>query len=454
MTLDVPARLPKRNLALIGRDELLARFDRDSPARTEDINSTASTIIDGLSNMGDHLLKEFAQFPNPNEAWLIWKKHYKAGTREKMFDELGMIKEPDAFTMMGTMGDSVSIRAGDADPLLAQMSMLDAKSAILEHVESTLLGDTLPDCAPNPTPERLQGWMSAVIKSQEAASVAVRQAIAQQPEPLKIRECDVPDINFGVEIEGYFPSDAKWEEQKAFLRERFDKSGFINWQITQDGSIRTPMTPQIGNGVGVEIVSPILNGKSGFKEAQKMMDLLADAGFQTNSSCGIHTHVEVGRDLDDLKRLALEFQQHEDAFLEIIPKHRRNNPTCSSNREFTERRGDPATVIANCSTAQELAQATQQDKHHRLNLCACNIAKPPTAEYRMFPSAISPDALLPVLYAIDFTDKVLASERSGKPAQQYEIEKLREQDSVALAGRHCVSKTPSPAITKGSLTAA
>lgn len=445
MNLPIPDRIYTHNLTLIAKNDLLARFDSDALARAEDIKAKTNTIIEGLSNMGSLILEELEQFPEPHEAWRIWKSHYKAGTREKMFDELTKLHSPDSFISKGAMGEAISIRSGDADSILAQLSMLDAKSTILEHVESTLLGDTFPKTAPNPDPERLQGWVDIVTAAQLSASADVRQAIVQQPTASKIRECDIPNINFGIEIEGYFPSDAKWEEQQAFLRERFDKCGFENWQITQDGSIRTPITPQTSHGVGVEIVSPILNGKSGFREAQRMMRFLSDAGFQTNLSCGIHTHVEIGRDLCVLKRLALEFQQHETDFMALIPKHRRNNPTCASNRAFTERRGNPPAIIARCSTPEELFQATQQDKHHRLNLCACNLAKPPTAEYRMFPAAISPEALAPVLYAIDFTSKVITSARSGKPVQQYEIEKLRCQDSIVLEGKLCALNQPLPA---------
>jgi len=103
-------------------------------------------------------------------------------------------------------------------------------------------------------------------------------------------EIERNEITFGIEIECFIP-----REQ---IRARNIQIGRYHWgtplpepfpyrwEAQADGSIQS----QPGY-VAVEIVSPPLKGLDGYRQIEKVAELLNEMGAQTNTSCGIHVHV-------------------------------------------------------------------------------------------------------------------------------------------------------------------
>jgi hypothetical protein len=103
------------------------------------------------------------------------------------------------------------------------------------------------------------------------------------------------DRSFGVEIEffGITREMAEMALQSVSLpvviAGRRD-ANVNEWKITTDGSVSSTNT---GCGSGLELVSPILTGKKGYKELKVAIDALKSAGARVNVTCGIHVHLDM-----------------------------------------------------------------------------------------------------------------------------------------------------------------
>jgi hypothetical protein len=103
------------------------------------------------------------------------------------------------------------------------------------------------------------------------------------------------DRSFGVEIEffGITREMAEMALQSVSLpvviAGRRD-ANINEWKITTDGSVSSTNT---GCGSGLELVSPILTGKKGYKELKVAIDALKSAGARVNVTCGIHVHLDM-----------------------------------------------------------------------------------------------------------------------------------------------------------------
>jgi hypothetical protein len=101
------------------------------------------------------------------------------------------------------------------------------------------------------------------------------------------------DRSFGVEVEFYniTRGEAEFALQQVnipvVIAGRRDAVA-NEWKITTDGSVTSTNT---GCGTGLELVSPILSGKNGYKTLKKAINALKNAGARVNVTCGIHTHL-------------------------------------------------------------------------------------------------------------------------------------------------------------------
>ncbi len=119
--------------------------------------------------------------------------------------------------------------------------------------------------------------------------------------------------NFGIEIEFTGITREKAAEVAArFLNGTYEEGGTyydtkkVNapdgrvWKFMSDGSINCQRKSRghrvaAGRDYSVELVSPILSYQEDIKTLQELVRLLRRAGAFTNSSCGIHIHLD-GKD--------------------------------------------------------------------------------------------------------------------------------------------------------------
>lgn len=108
------------------------------------------------------------------------------------------------------------------------------------------------------------------------------------------------------------------------------------WKITTDQTVSTNYNFRTGDGNGGEIVSPILRGSNGLKEAYEMFKIIHQkVDNNINRNCGLHIHIGKvnGWTVDEIKKINKRFIQHEHLIDEFLPRSRRGNSNrwCQSN---------------------------------------------------------------------------------------------------------------------------
>jgi len=395
------------------------------PERIKGALQESDYMLKTLSNLQEEIQKELAGFPNPQAAWEIWKEEYKNGNRDSCFDRLFQLCEGANVHYMGSLGEVIALKNGELDSILESVCLLEAKQDMLAQLED-LLGETLPKTS-KPGANLIQIWgvpmKTALVAQLEAVLTDLSKPQENQaPHPLP----KIPNINFGIEIEGFFLSNAPYETQKLFLEKILaaaDPEG--KWEVTNDWSIKNPILPSSGHG-GLEIISPVLRGTDGMRRAQAVISALQNEQFETNRSCGLHIHIESGRDLPTLKKICADFLKEEENFAKLCSEHRRTNPTCTSNKTMIAKRSPnqkPEETIATAPTRKELLERTQHSKHCRLNITpACTDTKPPTVEFRLFDANISPQALIPTIKALELVANCIQkTKKNPQPNQKSEL---------------------------------
>lgn len=133
-----------------------------------------------------------------------------------------------------------------------------------------------------------------------------------------------------------------------------------HWKIVTDGSLRSE-----DGYIAIELVSPILYGKQGLRDIERVCGALAQLGAKVNVSCGLHVHHDA-RDLtlDNWKNLARVFGKHEHTLNAVLPASRRNNRWAQPiNREQ-----DIKTFfkkVASATTVRELAEYLSNESRYR-----------------------------------------------------------------------------------------
>jgi len=117
------------------------------------------------------------------------------------------------------------------------------------------------------------------------------------------------------------------------------------WKIVTDASC------------GLEMVSPILQGESGFQDLKTVLDTMAEMGCTVNRSTGVHVHLEAA-DLTalDVKNIVTRYADNETEIDSWFPRSRRasNNQYCRpvsqcidvSFRNFDEHNMDSHDAVA------------------------------------------------------------------------------------------------------------
>ena len=105
-----------------------------------------------------------------------------------------------------------------------------------------------------------------------------------------------------------------------------------NWIIKDDFTI----CPDTNDQELVEVVSPILSGSEGLTRIARMFGFLNSYPFKTNSTCGLHVHVSLGWDKNNIDSQTLReisgIQQaiHNNAFFfdKLVEPYRLSAPYC------------------------------------------------------------------------------------------------------------------------------
>ena len=106
----------------------------------------------------------------------------------------------------------------------------------------------------------------------------------------EIANLDSTGRRFGIEIEFNGVSMARAFRALQDAGVNVTRPGYTHrvtesWKLITDGSV---------SGSGLELVSPILSGESGYSQVMMVMSVLSGIGGRVNTSCGMHVHHDAG----------------------------------------------------------------------------------------------------------------------------------------------------------------
>jgi hypothetical protein len=138
--------------------------------------------------------------------------------------------------------------------------------------------------------------------------------------------------NFGIEIElvGISKETSLEAIQNAGLKAKIETYNHEDhadgtWKITTDASVIN----------GHEVVSPILHGEEGLREAMMVANALEAAGATINKSCGLHVHFNaLDLTTDAIRMICKRYMKFEGEIDAFMPLSRRenNNRFCRSTK--------------------------------------------------------------------------------------------------------------------------
>ena len=148
------------------------------------------------------------------------------------------------------------------------------------------------------------------------------------------------------------------------------------FKLVPDGSLRGSNT--------AECVTPALNSnEAGFEDLKKCCHALRQVGATTNKSCGLHVHIGA-RDLSDQEfcNVFVNYMMLETAIESFLAPSRRG---CAAQWCYSLRRHERSVLTA--TTKEEMRQALNYDRYHRVNAEAYNRHK--TIEFRQHQGTIN-----------------------------------------------------------------
>lgn len=138
------------------------------------------------------------------------------------------------------------------------------------------------------------------------------------------------DRTFGVEMEIIHESESKIRTaiRNAGVEceiEGYNHDTITHWKIVSDASV---------DG-GFEVVSPVLKGRGGLSELEKVCNALVNAGARIRKCCGLHVHLgtdDFKTDIRVWKNLYKNYAALERTIDSFMPSSRRHNQYCRSMR--------------------------------------------------------------------------------------------------------------------------
>ena len=138
------------------------------------------------------------------------------------------------------------------------------------------------------------------------------------------------DRTFGVEMEIIHESESKIRSAIRNTGVECEIEGYnhdtrTHWKIVSDASV---------DG-GFEVVSPVLKGRGGLSELEKVCNALVNAGARIRKCCGLHVHLgtdDFKTDIGVWKNLYKNYAALERTIDSFMPPSRRHNQYCRSMR--------------------------------------------------------------------------------------------------------------------------
>lgn len=224
--------------------------------------------------------------------------------------------------------------------------------------------------------------------------------------------------NFGIEIElaGIRQDKSLAALQKAGLKAKVE---FYNHNDHTDGTWKIVTDASVAHGH--EVVSPILHGEEGLKEAMRAANALEAAGAVINKTCGLHVHFNaLDLTTDAIRMVCKRYMKFEGEIDAFMPLSRRddNNTFCRSTKHcFTNN-----FRFENATTRDALARSVS-GRYYKVNLSAYLAHH--TIEFRQHSGTVDSQKIASwVRFLDDFiTESVKQSETNAsqirlQPAQQ------------------------------------
>lgn len=205
-----------------------------------------------------------------------------------------------------------------------------------------------------------------------------------------------------------------------------DQGNHSKWSVHLDGSLE--------HGNGAEIVSPILKGKDGLAQVEKVCKALRAAGAKVSANTGTHVHVGA-RDLTlpMLRTLVHRYAYFETAIDALVSVHRRgNNNTFSRGMRGFITEYD-AEMKRTDRTVREFVENICS-RYYKLNLCS--IHKYNTVEFRQHQGTVDHTKITNwIQFVVNFVEEAKAfHERvvGVTPAVRTEQKKVSRNKMVEL----------------------
>lgn len=185
--------------------------------------------------------------------------------------------------------------------------------------------------------------------------------------------------NFGIEMElaGISQIQAMNALREAGLHaevEGYNHTTRAHWKIVTDASVRD----------GFEVVSPILRGEQGLREAETAASALEAAGAKINKTCGLHVHFDAASlAACEIHTIATRYAKHESEIDAFMPKSRRGNENtfCQSTKRIFE-----SAAFQRATTIDQMIDI-QRSRYFKVNLQS--FRRHQTIEFRQHGGTVS-----------------------------------------------------------------
>ena len=210
---------------------------------------------------------------------------------------------------------------------------------------------------------------------------------------------------FGIEIE--FTTNGNTSQQEVARRVN---QAFRNVDVVMEGynhNTRDHWKIITDSTCGLELVSPILKGKQGLKEAQRVIDQLASVdGVVVNRSCGIHVHVGC-EDVtaQGMKNVLVQYTKNQTIINSVLAPSRHDSRWCRPVYN-----GNVETLVnnlRNCDTVSSVIN-TIGDRYRTVNVQCWNRYR--TIEFRQHGGSVDSVKICNwVSFLLNTVDKAIAT---------------------------------------------
>jgi hypothetical protein len=179
-----------------------------------------------------------------------------------------------------------------------------------------------------------------------------------------------------------------------------------HWKFVTDASVTSTGT---GVGSGLEMVSPVLRGASGFAELTTAVKALLNAGAKTDKSCGIHVHIGAdamtGLDIMRLIDLYTANGQHIDTVL-AASRHNTRWAVKYTNTMLAHFR-QALTPATNANALRTVSSNMNNNRYHTVNVAS--YSRHGTVEFRQHQGSLNAEKIASwAKFVMLLTDRAIA----------------------------------------------